>query len=239
VKLSIIIPTLNEARYLTAAVEAVRARAIRGTPDEILVADCGSQDGTADLAARLGVCVVKEDPPLDSRAAALNAGAARATGDVLLFLDADSIVPRGFDRAIEKALRDPHTVGGAFEFALNGPDFGLRIVEVINRIRYRIWPYYFGDQGIFVRADVFHRFGGFPRRRIMEASDFCRELSRKGKLVLIHKPMKTSPRRFLAGGVYHVLAHDTRIWLLDFVRLSTEGYGPAYQRDNQRRGQTG
>jgi rSAM/selenodomain-associated transferase 2 len=239
VNLSIIIPTLNEAGYLTAAIEAVRARAVRGAPDEILVADCGSQDGTADLAARLGVRVVTEDPPLDSRAAALNAGAARTTGDVLLFLDADSIVPRGYDVAIQKALRHPHTVGGAFEFALDGPEFSLRIVEVINRIRYRIWPYYFGDQGIFVRADVFHRLGGFPRRRIMEASDFCRKLNCRGRLVLIHKPMKTSPRRFLEGGVYRVLAHDLRICLLDLVRLSTEEYGPAYQLDNQRRGRSG
>jgi cellulose synthase/poly-beta-1,6-N-acetylglucosamine synthase-like glycosyltransferase len=191
------------------------------------------------LAARLGVRVVTENPPLDSRAAALNAGAAHATGDVLLFLDADSIVPRNYDLAIEKALRDPRTVGGAFEFALDGPEYGLRIVEVINRIRYRIWPYYFGDQGIFVRADVFRQLGCFPRRRIMEASDFCRKLNREGRLVLIHKPMKTSARRFLQGGVYCVLAHDIRIWLLDLMRFSTEGYGPAYQQNNQRRGQTG
>jgi rSAM/selenodomain-associated transferase 2 len=239
VKLSIIIPTLNEADYLAAAIEAVRARALQGVRHQVIVADCGSQDGTVGVAARLGVRVVTENPPLDSRAAALNAGAARATGDVLLFLDADSIVPPGYDRAIEKALRDPHTVGGAFEFALDGPEFGLRIVEVINRIRYRIWPYYFGDQGIFVRADVFHRFGGFPRRRIMEASDLCRQLNQKGNLVLIHKPMKTSPRRFLQGGVYRVLAHDTRIWLLDFVRLSTERYAPAYQQNNRQRSRTG
>jgi glycosyltransferase involved in cell wall biosynthesis len=239
VKLSIIIPTLNEAGYLTTAVNSVRSRAVAGAPHEIIVADCGSADSSADLADRLGVRVVTEDPPLDSRAAALNAGAARATGDVLLFLDADSIVPRGYDLAIEKALRDPYSVGGAFEFALDGPEFGLRIVEVINRIRYRIWPYYFGDQGIFVRADVYHRIGGFPRRRIMEASDFCRKLNGKGRLVLIHKPMKTSARRFVLGGVYHVLAHDIRIWLVDLMWLSTEGYGPEYQQDNQRRGQSG
>jgi rSAM/selenodomain-associated transferase 2 len=239
VKLSIIIPTLNEAGYLTAAIEAVRARAFRGAPHEIIVADCGSADDSTGLAGRLGVRVGTEDPPLDSRAAALNAGAARATGDVLLFLDADSIVPRSYDLAIEKALRDPRTVGGAFEFSLDGPEFGLRIVEVINRIRYRLWPYYFGDQGIFVRADVFHRLGGFPRRRIMEASDFCRLLHRKGNLVLIHKPMKTSARRFVQGGVYHVLAHDIRIWLIDLMQFSKEGYAIAYQEDNRRRGQSG
>jgi glycosyltransferase involved in cell wall biosynthesis len=207
-----------------------------GAPQEIIVADCGSADGSAELAARLGVSVVKESPRLESRAAALNAGAARATGNVLLFLDADTQAPRGYDRAIERALRDPHVVGGAFEFALDGAEVGLRIVELINRIRYRIWPYFYGDQGIFVRAEVFHRLGGYPCRRIMEASDLCRILNRKGRLVLIHKPVKTSARRFVDGGMYRVLAHDVRIWLLDLMRLSTEGYGSAYQQDNRRRG---
>jgi rSAM/selenodomain-associated transferase 2 len=239
VKLSVIIPTLNEARYLGAAVALVRSRAVLSASHEIIVADCGSADGSAELAARLGVCVVEESPRLASRAAALNAGAARATGDVLLFLDADTQAPRGYDRAIERALRDPLVVGGAFEFALDGPEFGLRLVELLNRIRYRIWPYFYGDQGIFVRAEVFHRLGGYPCRRIMEASDLCRKLNRKGRLVLIHKPIKTSPRRFVDGGVYRVLAHDVRIWLLDLMRLSTEGYGQAYQQENRQRGRSG
>jgi rSAM/selenodomain-associated transferase 2 len=239
VKLSVIIPTLNEARYLAAAVRALRTRAVLGASHEVIVADCGSTDGSAELAARLGTVVVQDNPRLDSRAAALNAGAAHATGDVMLFLDADTHAPQGYDRAIERALRDPHVVGGAFEFALDGSELGLRIVEFINRVRYRIWPYFYGDQGIFVRASVFHQIGGYPRRRILEASDLCRKLNRKGKLVLLHKPMKTSPRRFLDGGVYRVLAHDAWVWMLDMMRLSTERYGPAYQHENWRRGQRG
>jgi glycosyltransferase involved in cell wall biosynthesis len=239
VKLSVIIPTLNEARYLAAAVRALRTRAVLGAPHEIIIADCGSADGSPELAARLGASVVEDNPRLDSRAAALNAGAAHATGDVMLFLDADTQAPRGYDRAIERALRDSYVVGGAFEFALDGTEIGLRIVELINRARYRIWPYFYGDQGIFVRASVFHQIGGYPRRRILEASDLCRKLNRKGKLVLNHKLMKTSPRRFLDGGTFRVLAHDVCIWMLDMMRLSTEKYGPAYQQENRRRGQRG
>jgi len=106
VKLSVIIPTLNEARYLAAAVGFLRSRAVLPASPEIIVADCGSADGSAELADRLDVRVVEESPRLDSRAAALNAGAARATGDVLFFLDADTQAPRGYDRAIERALRD-------------------------------------------------------------------------------------------------------------------------------------
>ena len=207
-----------------------------GAPHEIIVADCGSVDGTANLAARLGVRVVQDDPRPDSRAAALNAGAARATGDVLLFLDADSTVPRGYDRAIGRALRDAGVVGGAFEFALDPWAFGVRLVEIVNRIRYRLWPLYYGDQGIFVRAGVFRRVKGYPPRRILEASDFCRVLRREGRLVLLRHRLMTSSRRFLEGGVFRVLGQDVRIWWLDLVGRPTEPLAVAYQENNRRRG---
>jgi len=119
-RLSIILPTLNEARYLSAAVAQARHHAVLGRPHEIIVSDCGSHDGTVDLAVRLGTDLIQDQPPPVSRAAALNRGAAKATGDVLLFLDADTLVPNGYDQAIRQALRPPNVVGGAFEFALDG-----------------------------------------------------------------------------------------------------------------------
>jgi hypothetical protein len=237
VKLSIVIPTLNEAGYLPAAVSAVRRRAALGPPHEIIVADCGSADGTVDVAERLGACLVRESPLPDSRAAALNRGAAAASGDVLLFLDADTLVPLAYDRSICGALRDPQVVGGAFEFALDGRELGLRVVEVINRVRYRLWPRYYGDQGVFVRAAAFRAVGGYPQRRILEASDLCRTLARHGRLALIHKPMRTSPRRFREGGIYRTLGLDVDIWWRDLLGLPTEPFGPDYQENNRRRGE--
>jgi glycosyltransferase involved in cell wall biosynthesis len=236
-KLSIVIPTLNEAGYLPAALAAVRRRAALGPPHELIVADCGSADGTAELAERLGVSVVRDAPPPDSRAAALNRGAAAATGDVLLFLDADTLVPCAYDRSIRGALRDPQVVGGAFENALDGPGWGLRLIEAVNRVRYRIWPRYYGDQGVFVRAAVFRRAGGYPQRRILEAPDLCRTLARYGRLALIHKPMRTSPRRLLEGGLRRVMGLYVRIWWRDLLGLPTEPFGPAYQENNRHRGE--
>jgi rSAM/selenodomain-associated transferase 2 len=236
VRLSIIIPTLNEARYLPATVAQARQLAVLGSPHEIIVADCGSQDDTAELAVHLGTMLVQGNPAFSSRAAALNQGAAKATGDVLLFLDADTLVPRGYDQAIWQALRTPLVVGGAFEFALDGPQLGLRLVELINRVRYRLWPLYYGDQGIFVRASVFRQVGGYPEQRLLESSDFCKRVSRLGKMVLLNKYMKTSARRFIEGGIYHVLVHDTWIWGLDLLGLDTEQFGRAYQDHNHRRG---
>src|SRR5262249_50958141 len=160
VRLSILIPTLNEARHLSAAVDRARQQAALGPPHEILVADCGSTDGTADLAVRLGARLVQGRPPPSCRASALNRAACAATGDALLSLDANRLAPPGSARAIEQALRKPQVVGGAFEFALDDPRFGLRVVEFINRLRYRLWPHYYGDQGVFVLAAVFRQVGG-------------------------------------------------------------------------------
>jgi glycosyltransferase involved in cell wall biosynthesis len=235
-KLSIVIPTLNESRYLAAAVDSVRRQASSGPPHEVIVADCGSSDGTSELAEHLGVLLLRPTPALDSRAAACNSGAMYATGDVLLFLDADSLLPNGYDTAIARALLDPQTIGGAFEFALDGRCPSLRVVEMVNRVRYRIWPWYYSDQGLFVRSAVFRRVGGFPQRRIMESSDLCRILWRRGRLALIQRPLRTSARRFLAGGVLRVLAKDVGIWFRDLVGLATEPFGEAYQDDNRRRG---
>jgi glycosyltransferase involved in cell wall biosynthesis len=238
-RLSVLIPTLNEAGFLPATVAAVRRRAVLGPPHEVIVADCGSADGTAELASGLGAHLVEIPPALASRAAALNRAAEAATGDVLLALDADTLPPRGYDRAILQALRDPRVVGGAFEFALDGRQASLRLVELINRIRYRLWPLNYGDQGVFARSAAFHAVGGYPERRILEASDFCRRLARRGKLVLIGRYMRTSARRFVEGGVLRVLAHDYRIWWLDLIGRPTEQFGPAYQEDNRRRGASG
>jgi glycosyltransferase involved in cell wall biosynthesis len=235
-RLSILIPTLNEAAHLSQAVAHARRRTTLGPPHEIIVADCNSSDGTADLAVRLGTRLVQGRPSLSSRAAALNRAAAAATGDVLLALDADTLVPRGYDAAIRRALRDPYAVGGAFEFALDGTHPGLRVVEFVNRVRYRLWPWYYGDQGVFVRAAVFRRVGGYPERRLLEASDFCKRLEREGRLVLVRRYMRTSARRFVEGGVFRVLAHDVRIWGLDMLGRPTEQFGLDYQEHNRRRG---
>jgi hypothetical protein len=109
-------------------------------------------------------------------------------------------------------------------------------VELVNRVRYRLWPLYYGDQGVFVRATAFRRAGGYPERRLLEASEFCKRLARLGKLVLVRQYMRTSARRFVEGGVLRVLAHDIRIWGLDLLGRPTEQFGPAYQEENCRRG---
>ena len=233
-KLSIIIPTLNESQYLPATILSIREQAVLKEPHEIIVVDCSSTDNTANLALQLGVHLVRIEYNVTGRAFALNKGAEAATGDIFLFVDADTLPPKGYDEAIKTALEDSKVVGGAFEFALDGEGFGLRLVELINRLRYRISQLYYGDQGIFVRANIFRMIGGCPPRRILEAAHFCASLKQVGKLILIDKPMKTSPRRFLESGVYTVLAKDIKIWWLDLMGKPVDQYADTYWEENLR-----
>ena len=233
--LTIIIPTLNEAAYLSVTIEQIRQNAGLGKPYEIIVVDSGSTDETCDIALKLGVKLVKSKSIFSGRAYVLNEAVEFASGDVLLFLDADTLVPQGYDESIENALTNPNVVGGAFEFSLEGPQFGLRVVELINRIRYRIRQRYYGDQGIFVRSHVFRIVGGYPEIGILEAAHFCKKLRKEGELKLIKKRIYTSPRRFLDGGVYKVLGRDIKIWFLDLIGLRVDKYADAYWKENKLR----
>lgn len=230
--LSVIIPALNEYQYISDTIRAVCENAVLGRSHEIIVVDCGSTDGTTEIVKRLGVNLIEIRPETAGRSQALNTGAGIATGDVYLFLDADTILPERYDREIRTALASRDIVGGAFEFALDGKGFSLRVVELINRIRYRISHQFYGDQGIFVRAAAFSRVGGYPRKGILEASDFCSSLKKVGKLALIRKKIKTSPRRFVEGGVYSVLAGDIRIWCFDLMGKPVDEFADIYWKKN-------
>ncbi len=231
-RLSVIIPALNEYQYISDTIEAVRQNAVIGQPHEIIVVDTGSTDGTTEIVKKLGVNLIEIKPEISGRSQALNAGADVSTGDVYLFLDADTILPEGYDVAIETALQNRDIAGGAFEFSLGGNEFALRVVELINRIRYRISYQFYGDQGIFVRASVYRGVGGYPKKRILEASEFCSSLKRVGRLALIRKKIKTSPRRFLRGGVYRVLASDILIWCMDLIGIPVDEFADTYWKKN-------
>lgn len=236
--LSIIIPTLNEVKYLQATVNALNENARSCISREVIILDSGSVDGTQDLARELSLRVINYTSESIGKADALNYGAYQAKGDVLLFLDADSVAPVGYDQSIQKVLESPGVIGGAFEFALSGSEFGLRIVEWMNRLRYRIWPRYYGDQGIFVRRRIFEDSGGFPNKALLEASHLCMRLRKKGELYLIKHKMYTSPRRFLEGGIFQVLGSDFKIWYLDLMGFSTEKFAGHYWNHNQMRGKS-
>ena len=187
-RLSVIIPTWNEAPLIADAVE----RAAR-IGDEVIVADGGSPDGSAERAEAAGAIVVTS---LKGRGIQLRAGAERATGEVLLFLHADARVPARARPAILDSVRQG-AIGGAFFIRFLPCSWFTRLLEPSNDVRRRVTRGYYGDTGIFVRADEYHKLGGFRPWPIMHDYEFSRRMERAGPCTYISDPcVYASARRF-------------------------------------------
>ena len=193
-RMSVVIPTLNEEEHLEATLESVT-----GEPDiEVIVADGGSTDRTAELARARGARLLTTTA---QRARQMNAGAAAASAPVLLFLHGDSRLPPGFSSHALELLAGRGTAVGAFRLAVAGPGWGLRIIEGLANVRSRLLRLPYGDQGLFVMADLFRRVGGFPELPIMEDVVFVRRLNRRGRIVIASCSALTSDRRWRRLGI--------------------------------------
>jgi rSAM/selenodomain-associated transferase 2 len=194
VNVSVIVPALDEEHALDAIVAAARQPGLL----EIIVVDGGSRDRTVDVARACADRVLSADR---GRAAQMNAGAAVARGDVLLFLHADTRLPPGCHGAITHALADDRMVGGRFDLRLDAPGIPYRIIERMISLRSRLTRVATGDQAIFARRSVFERLGGFPPLPLMEDIAFCRALKRAGRIACLRERVVTSARRWQRRGV--------------------------------------
>ena len=203
-QLSVIIPALNEAGEIGATLTSVE-----GQPHacEVVVVDGGSADGTR--ARAMGRAVVLESKP--GRARQMNKGAARATGDVLLFLHADTRLPPGATSAIERALADPNAEAGLFRLGFDRETPLLRFYGLCTRLPTPLLG--FGDRGLFVRRDVFEAVGGFPSIPIFEDLEMARRLHRRGGLRFLRPHVTTSARRFRRNGALRQQLQNARLWL--------------------------
>jgi rSAM/selenodomain-associated transferase 2 len=196
--------------------------------EEAEVIVCAADAPEATVAAVRGrACLLWPDG--STRARLMNAGAAVARGEALLFLHADSYPPATVFARIRTALVDPRVVGGAFAHRFAEPAWSLAAISWINRARYRLTRNYYGDQGIFVRADVFRALGGYRDLRLMEDLDLSRRLKQAGRVALLGPPLRTSGRRFLARGPWRTFAFI--VWLLTLytLGLDTERYAERWR----------
>ncbi|MBF2016227.1 MAG: TIGR04283 family arsenosugar biosynthesis glycosyltransferase [Rivularia sp. T60_A2020_040] len=212
-KISIIIPTLNESKNIKATLASTQ----KSTNIEIIVVDGGSEDNTVDIAQSPGVKVIKS---CKNRAYQMNTGAMNATGDILLFLHADTLLPANFDEMIRIGLQQPKTVAGAFSLRINAPQTGLRLVEWGVKFRSKWLQMPYGDQGIFITKKIFNDIGGFPELPIMEDFELIRNLKRLGKITLIPVPVITSPRRWLKKGVWQTTLINQIVIIAYFLGVS-------------------
>ena len=192
-EISVIIPVANEA----AALPECLAR-LSGAPNEIIIVDAGSEDGTSAVAERFG-CRIRAHRRRH-RARQMNFGAAEARGRVLLFLHADTLLPPGALLKIIDAVDRRRVVGGAFSRRYRSRSPTLAITSRLAALRNRLFGWHLGDQAIFVRRDVFQQLGGFLDIPIFEDLDFSRRLRAVGKITTLTPPVYSSARRFACHG---------------------------------------
>jgi len=195
-RISIIIPALNEAASLPATLAPLQPLRARG--HEVVVVDGGSTDGTPEVARPMADRVIASPR---GRAAQQNAGAAAATGDMLLFLHADTLLPPDADRLVLDGVRTSGRGWGRFDVRLSGAAPGLRVVERMISLRSRVTGIATGDQAIFVRTDWFRRAGGFPPIPLMEDVALSTALKRLGPPLCLRERVTTSSRRWEDRGI--------------------------------------
>lgn len=191
--ISVVVPTLNEA--------AVLGRTLAGLPPgfcEVVVADGGSTDATAEIARAHGARVTVAQA---GRGPQMNAGAQAARGGVLVFLHADTALPADAAGRIAAALADPRVVGGAFSLGIDSTDPRLGAIARAANLRTRLTGVPYGDQALFVRRGAFAAAGGFPAVPIMEDVALARALKRLGRVVLLPTRVRTSARRWEREGI--------------------------------------
>ena len=199
-KLSIIVPTLNEAEGIVATLESLAD--LRGRGHEVIVVDGGSADGTAELAQGLADRLVLAPA---GRAAQMNAGARVATGEVLMFLHADSRLPADADRLVLQGLDADGKVWGRFDVRIDGSHPLLRLVQTLVNLRSRLTRICTGDQAIFVRREAFAEIEGYPRQELMEDIAISKRLRKMSAPLCLRQPCLTSARRWEREGVLRTI----------------------------------
>ena len=197
-RVSIVVPPLNESEPIRATLDALGAL----FPEEVIVVDGGSQDGTADIARSLGFRTLTEDGGL---ARQINAGARAASGDVLLFNYADTELPPDALSEVRRAVARSEVVGGSFLLGFCSDRLGYRIISAGANFRNRLGFGPFGDQTIFVRREVFFELGEYRPEAFLEDFDFVRRSQARGEFVTIPLAVRTSVRRWEEKGVVRTL----------------------------------
>jgi len=209
---SIIIPVLDEEAAIVSCLDALADYRRRGA--EVIVVDGGSRDRTPDLAQPLADQILVAPR---GRATQMNAGAARATGEVLLFLHADTRLPPRADRLMLDGMKRSGRTWGRFDVRITGRSPVLRLVAAVMNLRSRLTGIATGDQAMFVTREAFVRCDGFPDIPLMEDVALSRRLKRIGRPLCLHPRVETSGRRWERHGVLRTVLLMWRLRLAYFL----------------------
>ncbi len=221
-RLSVIIPAREAAETITEAVLS----AFEAGAAEVVVADGGSGDATMELARQAGALVLSDSFPRGRR---LNLAAAATSGEILLFLHADSRLPENAADAIGMAVRDG-ACGGGFRIRFREKARRLELVAAMINLRSALTRAPWGDQAQWIRREIFERTGGFLETSLMEDYELSLRMKRLGKTVVLRERVVTSGRRFLDRGILVTTA--TNWWIILRWRLgaSADTLAKLYRR---------
>ncbi|HKK15708.1 MAG TPA: TIGR04283 family arsenosugar biosynthesis glycosyltransferase [Gammaproteobacteria bacterium] len=205
-KISIIVPVLNERERLGKLLDILQKT--RSLGHEVVIVDGGSDDGSMDLSSgRVNICVTHPG----GRAIQMNAGAALASGDILLFLHADTVLPEHFLSAVLTACNDGRERWGFFQVRLSGEKWLFRIIETCMNLRSRLTSIATGDQCVFVTRQLFQQTGGYEEIPLMEDISLCGKLNAVSRPVILNETVTTSSRRWQQRGIIKTII---TMWIL-------------------------
>lgn len=208
-KVSVIIPVFNEVLAIHEALAELQW--LNEAGHEVIMVDGGSTDESVALAQQGAARIIRT---VKGRARQMNVGARQSSGDLLLFLHVDTLLPRrGFDRLLE-CIKEGEDVWGRFDVRLSGERKIFRVVEAMMNWRSRITGIATGDQAIFISRNLFDRVGGFPDIPLMEDVEISRRLKKVRRPICMKDAVTTSSRRWEAEGVYRT------IWLMWRLRFA-------------------
>ena len=224
IKISIIVPVLNEEIVITKTLKSLQ----KDEAIEVIVVDGGSQDKTVQLVKSMGLKIIKSAQT--GRALQMNQGALLATGNILLFLHADTLLPQGYDKLILDSFSDSKIVGGAFQLKIDLSLLSLRLIETLVNWRSKFFSIPYGDQGIFVKNSVFQEIGGFTNLPIMEDFEFVQRLKKRGEIVILSAKVVTSARRWQELGVIRTTLINQLIVLGYYLGVSPKRLARWYRK---------
>lgn len=216
--ISVILPVWKEVSIINHTIGNILSSEYRGDM-EIIVVDGSAEGETTHAVQNKKVQKIVSEK---GRSQQMNAGATIARGGILLFLHADTLLPRNALHAISSIMQKKELVGGAFDLGIDSPRSVFRLIETAASLRSRITRIPYGDQGIFIRKDYFHAIGGFKEIPLMEDVDLMRRIKKAGdKICILPLKVKTSPRRWEKEGIVRC---TLRNWAL--ITLYCLGFSP-------------
>ncbi len=220
--ISVVIPTLDEERYIAETISSVK----KAADIEVIVADGGSSDRTPEIAEQYADKLVISEK---GRGAQMNAGAANAEGESLLFLHGDTVLPENWDELVKDVLKKSADTLGAFRLAVKEKTIALNIMIFSANIRARIFSLPYGDQALFLSRTLFDSIDGFKEIPLMEDIEMVRMVKKIGKIKILNEPVVTSSRRWKKEGCFYSIARNQIFLFLYLIGIPAERLSRLYK----------